>query len=295
MDLPTHAAFGFAIGLIFFGHPEIGLLVALGALMPDLDRDWLEKADAFPEEKRHRAILHNVFVMGLAYLFSPFLALGIFIHMLQDSLTTAKDRGCEWLYPISRLVKHGILAGNSVDLHPNEHIYFYQEDPEDKDEDRPAIPWRRVYGPALNSKLLDRGFLFGSILLILTWFGFEYFSKSLTSITDLAPCIPHLLLLTSIVILLVTGATFNREKQNVAVDKNQKKHLNLRDAVKYLLVATSLTVVFLWIWFYQTGIVENIETIQSYWIPIAIGGFLLVASSVVVLKWYTRDNRDTFV
>jgi hypothetical protein len=28
MDLPTHAIFGFAIGLVFFGHPEIALLHA---------------------------------------------------------------------------------------------------------------------------------------------------------------------------------------------------------------------------------------------------------------------------
>jgi quinol-cytochrome oxidoreductase complex cytochrome b subunit len=34
--------------------------------------------------------------------------------------------------------------------------------------DRP-VPWRRVYGFALNSNLLDRGFLFGSIAVLVVW------------------------------------------------------------------------------------------------------------------------------
>ena len=38
MDLHTHIAFGVAVGLVFFGHPEPALLVGLGAMLPDLDR-----------------------------------------------------------------------------------------------------------------------------------------------------------------------------------------------------------------------------------------------------------------
>jgi membrane-bound metal-dependent hydrolase YbcI (DUF457 family) len=40
MDLPTHFAFAFAIGLLFFDKPEIALLIALGAVFPDLDREY---------------------------------------------------------------------------------------------------------------------------------------------------------------------------------------------------------------------------------------------------------------
>jgi hypothetical protein len=295
MDLPTHAAFGFAVGLIFFGHLEIGLLIALGAMIPDLDRDWLVKKDAFPEEQRHRAILHNVFIMGAAYLFSPFLALGVFIHMLQDSFTTAKDRGCEWFYPISRLVKHGILAGSNVDIHPDEHVYFYQEDPENKQEDRPAIPWRRVYGPALNSKLLDRGFLFGSIVLISCYLVFKVLSNPVVIPTELGDCTPHLLLFASIAILLVTGMVFNREKQETTIDKKPTNPPSSRELIKYLLVATSLFVFSTWLWLYQERIVSNIEIIESNFIQLIIGGVLVAISSVIVLKWYTRNNQDTFV
>ena len=44
----------------------------------------------------------------LAFLVSPYLSVGVFIHMLQDSFTTAKDRGVEWFYPVTRLVKRGL-------------------------------------------------------------------------------------------------------------------------------------------------------------------------------------------
>jgi membrane-bound metal-dependent hydrolase YbcI (DUF457 family) len=90
MDLPTHALFGFAVGLVFFGHPEIALLILIGVIIPDLDRDWFVNPHALPEEQRHRSLFHNVFVMIGFYLVSPFLAIGTFLHMLQDSFTTAK-------------------------------------------------------------------------------------------------------------------------------------------------------------------------------------------------------------
>ncbi|MGA9842320.1 MAG: hypothetical protein WBP64_07655 [Nitrososphaeraceae archaeon] len=40
MDLPTHFAFAFTVGLLFFDKPEIELLIALGAVFPDLDREY---------------------------------------------------------------------------------------------------------------------------------------------------------------------------------------------------------------------------------------------------------------
>jgi hypothetical protein len=41
MDLPSHLSFGRAIGLVFFGNnPEIVLLIGLGTLVPDLDREY---------------------------------------------------------------------------------------------------------------------------------------------------------------------------------------------------------------------------------------------------------------
>jgi hypothetical protein len=82
MDLPTHFVFAFAIGLIFFDKPEIALLIALGSVVPDLDREyWFIPMKTYRDEQVHRAGLHNVFIMGLAYLISPFFSLGIFLHV----------------------------------------------------------------------------------------------------------------------------------------------------------------------------------------------------------------------
>lgn len=186
MDLPTHFAFALAVGLVFINNPEVALLIALGSLIPDLDREyWFIPKKIYSDEQIHRAGLHNVFMMALTYLISPYLSLGIFLHVLQDSFTTVKDRGVEWFYPFTRLVKRGRLdcEGNEQPLAPKESVYFYQEDPPglakkadpdlrpsyDDNECRP-VPWRRVYGFAQNSQILDRSFLVGSIAIILVWF-----------------------------------------------------------------------------------------------------------------------------
>src|SRR5713101_8622152 len=182
MDLPSHLSFGLAIGFVFFGNnPEIVLLIGLGTLVPDLDREyWYVRQQVYAEEQYHRARFHNVFLILIGYLLNPFLGLGIFLHMLQDSFTTAKDRGVEWFYPLTRLVRRGITdpAGNATPLDPKEQVYFYQEDPKglinsadpDLRETGPdPVPWRRVYGFAQNKHILDRGFLFGSAAVLLVW------------------------------------------------------------------------------------------------------------------------------
>lgn len=92
MDLPSHLSFGLAIGLVFFGNnPEIVLLIGLGTLIPDLDREyWYVRQQIYAEEQYHRARFHNVFPILIGYLLNPFFSLGNFLHMLQDSFTTAK-------------------------------------------------------------------------------------------------------------------------------------------------------------------------------------------------------------
>lgn len=183
MDLPTHFVFALAVGLVFTNNPEIALLVSLGALLPDLDREyWFIPKKVYADEQIHRAGLHNVFMMAGVYIISPYLSLGIFLHVLQDSFTTVKDRGVEWFYPFTRLVKRGRVNCEGVEqpLDAKERIYFYQEDPPglakkaDPDlqghyDDCRPIPWRRVYGFAQNGQILDRSFLVGSIAVILIW------------------------------------------------------------------------------------------------------------------------------
>ncbi len=229
MDLPTHAVFGFAVGLVFFGRPEIALLVSLGTLIPDLDREyWFIPMKVYRDEQYHRALFHNVFAIALAYLVSPFLSLGIFLHMLLDSFTTSKDRGCEWFFPLTRRVKRGIYNANMEPqpLDPNEQIYFYQEDPHavieypEPELPEPESPWRRVYGPALNSNLLDRGFLCGAIAIILVWLLAPDFSNLRLFSDNLAKCVPQIVGYFSIGILFLAGE-LDRSDQEAPFGKTQ--------------------------------------------------------------------------
>jgi len=62
--------------------------------------------------------------------YCPFFALGIFLHALQDSFTTVKDRGCEWFYPLTRTLKLGTYDADGnpqPNIEPGK-VYFYQED-----------------------------------------------------------------------------------------------------------------------------------------------------------------------
>jgi hypothetical protein len=177
MNLPTHIMFGALIGALFFGRWDIILLVALGSVLPDMDREYgFFSKDYFRDHQLHRALCHNFVFIGIVFLISPFLALGAFCHTLLDGLNTAKDRGVEWLYPFSRLVKkarydHG---GKKIAFDIKTKVYMYQNDPveltrktaEDM-KDYTLRPWRRIYGPFYSGGILDIGIFVGSTALIL--------------------------------------------------------------------------------------------------------------------------------
>lgn len=190
MNLPTHIVFGALIGAIFFGRWDIILLVAIGSVLPDMDREYgFFSKDYFREHQLHRALYHNFVFIGIVSLVSPYLALGAFCHTLLDGLNTAKDRGVEWLYPFSRLVKKARYDhdGKKIAFDLNTKLYMYQNDPveltrktaEDM-KDYTLRPWRRIYGPFYSGGILDIGILMGSIaiisfLTILSVFGIRNF------------------------------------------------------------------------------------------------------------------------
>lgn len=178
LNFTTHVMFGILLAAIFFGDPRIILLVGIGSAIPDLDREYgfLSK-ESFRNRQVHRALFHNFLFLGLLYLINPFLALGAFLHTFLDALTTARDRGVEWLYPFSRLVKRAVYDndGNRLDLDPKQKIYFLQNEihiltkktTKDLKPSGPLLPWRRTYGPALSGRLLDRGIFLGSACMTL--------------------------------------------------------------------------------------------------------------------------------
>jgi hypothetical protein len=169
--------FGILMGSLFFGKPEIILLIAIGSMIPDLDREYaFLSRESFRRRQVHRAFCHNFLFLGLVYLINPFLALGAFLHSLLDALTTARDRGVEWLYPFTRLVKRAVYDANGkrLPLDPKQKIYFQQNEvfglttkTTQDIKPREPLPWRRTYGPALSGRLLDQGILIGSVALTL--------------------------------------------------------------------------------------------------------------------------------
>jgi len=95
-------------------------------------------------------------ILTLAYLFNQYLALGLFSHLMLDTMTTVKDRGVEWLFPLTRIVSKDCWSQAEV-----------QEEP------LMWMPWRRTYGPALNGHMLDTYVFLCSIVGLLLWWVFQ--------------------------------------------------------------------------------------------------------------------------
>ncbi len=293
--------FGVAVGFLFFGKPEIALLVAVGALLPDLDRDtWFMPPREYRDEQLHRSLFHNLFVMGVIYLLSPFVSLGMFLHVFQDSFTTIKDRGCEWLYPVTRLVKRGRKDADGKDepLDPQERVYFYQEDPkgllENADPDlrevgpRP-VPWRRTYGPALNGQLLDQGFLFGSIAIILIWL----FLQGTANLTSLSTFFANnwVLFITgygSVGLIFAAGELDRR-------DRAQPIKIPALAFLKIPLLLAGIALSGYSIFSAQTEILKNLEDVSHHWFPILLAVVVAALISLILIKWHTRSKEKVAI
>jgi hypothetical protein len=219
--------FGVLLASVFFGKPEIILLVGVGSAIPDLDREYgfLSK-ESFRNVQVHRALFHNFLFLGLLCLINPFLALGAFLHTFLDALTTARDRGVEWLFPFSRLIKRAVYDnnGNRLELDPKQKIYFLQNEiqiltnktTKDLKPSGPLLPWRRTYGPALSGRLLDLGIFVGSVgltflLVLFSLLGIHEFIDLTIRPIDLAFYLPLLLGAVGIIVNFI-GGEIDRKK-----------------------------------------------------------------------------------
>ena len=172
MNLTTHGVLAFAFGIAFFHNIELALIMTIGAMIPDLDREYLFVAENFlAKHQLHRSLFHNVFFIGALYVLNPFLALGALSHSLLDTFTSATDRGVELFFPLTRLVRcyyYDIEGDQSGDL---KYVQWWVEDPwtllkktTDTDLQEPTHqPWRRFYGPFRNSRVVDWGIFVASI------------------------------------------------------------------------------------------------------------------------------------
>jgi hypothetical protein len=225
LNLGSHIFFAGVVTALFTGDPYFTLLAGVGSFIPDLDREYLfVSTKVFREEQYHRALFHNLLFLSGLFFVNVWLALGAFLHSFLDSFTTDKDKGVEWLFPFSRLVKRGrfVLTAKSkggsctldlVDQNPPDRVCFLNEDsPEatklsdpDLKESR-AVPWRRTYGPASNGQLLDRWLFVVSFSLLILYAlvnpDFATAGKNLLLSTRI---IPPMCLLTGIVLFFLGG------------------------------------------------------------------------------------------
>ena len=301
------------MGLVFFGKPEIALIVGLGALLPDLDREyWFVPERTYAEEQMHRALFHNVVVIGIAYVISPFLSLGVFLHVLQDSFTTVKDRGVEWFYPFTRWAKRGVYDQNGNPQPPDEkeHVYFYQEDvpglvkladPDLQEPDKKPVPWRRVYGFAQNSHLLDRGFLFGSLALVVLWFldpmnyhRISSFSSSSSHFWGLVAGYA------GVALLFVSGETQSsveraKAKSGQPVKPDPASRLRVLKPIQWPLLVIGIVLLVTPLVVYAGGVARSVRSVVSDPFMLVAGAVAVAVVAVAVVKWQTRGGRTTVV
>ena len=233
MNLASHIFFAGVVTAVFTGNPYFALLAGIGSFIPDLDREYIFVSSmTFREEQFHRALFHNLLFLSGLFFVNVWLALGAFLHSFLDSFTTEKDRGVEWLFPFSRLVKRGRFTLTAktkdgecnlelVDTKPPDRVVFINEDsPEatklsDPDlKEYKAVPWRRTYGPAANGQLLDKWLALASFSLFVLYAlvnpNFALAAKNLLLSTQI---IPPMSLLTGIVLFFL-GGWFKKNKRN---------------------------------------------------------------------------------
>jgi len=230
--LGTHIFFAGMVTAIFTGNPYFALLAGIGSFIPDLDRQYLFfSRQTFVQEDLHRALFHNLLFLSALFFVNQWLAVGAFLHSFIDSFTTEKDRGVEWLFPFSRLVKRGrfVLAAKSeddgcklelVDQKPQDRVYFFNEDsPEmtkisDPDLKEPhAVPWRRTYGPAENNQILDKWLAVGSYTLLVAYSLVNWnFALAGIKLIQSPRILPPIFLLAGIVLIYVGGSLKKKKK-----------------------------------------------------------------------------------
>lgn len=293
MNFTTHVMFGLLIGTLIFGlKPEVILLVGVGSAIPDLDREYaFFSRDKYRDSQLHRALCHNYLFMGLLYLVSPFLALGAFLHTALDALTTAKDRGVEWLFPFSRLIKGAANdeKGNKLPGVQPKKVYFYQNDPieltrksdKDLEEEKPG-PWRRTYGPALSGGLLDQGIFFGSLGLLLVYAIINYIQTG-----KLLQSVPRSFEIPFVIGIL--GVSLNMLAGEIDRRKELKKPGYERPPRVYeTIFALSLALVFVAI---TLGVYFNLNYVERIYFSlfsyVVIGAIVVVVIAFVLIKVYS--------
>ncbi len=299
MNLGTHIFFAGMVTAIFTGNPYFTLLAGIGSFIPDLDREYiLVSPKTFREEQFHRALFHNLLFLSGLFFVNIWLAVGAFLHSFIDSFTTEKDKGVEWLFPFSRLVKRGryALAARSkddrcelvlMDQNPPDRICFINEDsPEmtklsDPDlKESGNVPWRRTYGPAANGQLFDRWLAVASFsLLILYALVNANFAEGGKNLILSPRMVPPMSLLTGIVLVFLGGW----------IKKSQKS----KNGYRILFVVGSFFIIL-------SGILAVTTANSGYIFPlnsifVAAACLVLFIEAILIWRLSIRGGRKVFV
>jgi uncharacterized membrane protein len=298
MNFHTHVMFGVVVASIFYGKPEAILLVGLGSAIPDLDREYgfLSK-ESFRNMEIHRAVCHSFIFMGFLYLISPYLALGAFLHTLLDALTTARDRGVEWLFPFTRFIKRAMYDYNGERLapDPNHKIYLLQNElpvltKKTTSDIKPGIrtlPWRRTYGPALSGGLLDQCIFYSSVAITLLLILFSALGpgsfidlKSLT--LPYSFTLPFLFASSGVILYFIMGE-IDRKK----IIREFKKMDILYRSLFYLSVSLMVSALVAAILLNPEGFYSTLMTLPF----IAISSLVVFAVSYAVVRVHILRNK----
>ena len=142
----------------------------------------------------------------------------------------------------------------------------------------------------MNSNLLDRGFLFGSIILAGIRFLDLYYSNAALLLDDASRSSSLVIAFCSIVALFL-GGDLDRRDQEAPFGKTLLDPLRRISFLKIPLVIVGGVLAALWIFLYRENIASNLEAIGSNWISIAVAGLLITVASLVIIKWQTRKGR----
>ncbi len=298
MNLGTHIFFAGVVTAVLTGNPYFTLLAGIGSFIPDLDREYLfVSRKAFSEEQYHRALFHNLLFLSGLFFVNVWLAVGAFLHCFIDSFTTEKDRGVEWFFPFSRLVKRGRYTLTAtlkdgackpelIDQNPPDRVCFINEnsrettklsDPDLKESK--AVPWRRTYGPAANGQLFDRWLVVASFSLLILYAlmnpDFAIGGKSLILSTRI---ILPMSLLTGIV-LVYLGGWLKRSK------KTRKGYLILSGVGGVFMILSA---------------VLSLNEVSGYVFPlgltfVAVACVILFVEALFVWRLSTRGGRKAIV
>ena len=163
-------------------------------------------------------------------------------------------------------------------------------DPDLQEPDNQPTPWRRVYGPALNSCLLDRGFLFGSILLSIIWLAVANFSHIVRFNMPLSFYIPFIAGFAFFGLVYLAGE-LDRRDRNEPLKIIPKAMIQNKNIFKKPIFVAGLISFGVWLVLYRFEIWANLKSLFVNWGIITLGIAAITIMIVFLIKVEMNDKK----